>query len=81
MNLENRPQELTSVEEGLYQKCINRNPGLTKQDWKELRESYVGGDLGKFNGVKNLFELNGIILGEEKPDLETKQEMNMKNIS
>lgn len=81
MNLENRSQGLTQVEKELYQKCISRNPGLTEQDWKELRESYVGGDLGKFKGVAKLFEFNGIILGEEKPDLETKKEMNMKNIS
>lgn len=74
MNLENRPQELTQIEEGLYQKCIAKNPGLTREDWKELRESYVQENLGKFKGVERLFELNGIILGE-MPDAESKQEM------
>ena len=74
MNLENIPQGLTPVEEGLYQKCIDKNPGLTREDWKELRESYIGGDLGRYKGVKKLFELNALILGE-KPDLETQQEM------
>ncbi len=74
MNLENMSQGLTPVEEGLYQKCIDKNPGLTREDWKELKESYVGGNLGKYKGVKRLFELNGLIL-ENKPDAESKQEM------
>lgn len=61
---------LNPLEESMYEKFVSKNPGVTKEDFKELR----GLALNKGGGVKKFFALNGVVM-EESPAPEELHEM------
>ena len=70
--MEQMPQVLSMEEQALYKKCLERNPGLTEQDFKELRNDAIN---TKSPRVQKFFEVNGVLM-ENKPSGEEIKEMN-----
>ncbi|MEI6580937.1 MAG: hypothetical protein WCO07_02050 [bacterium] len=75
MSLEKPNFGLTPNEEKMYQKCIAMNPGITVEDWLELR-GYAQKTTSQ--AVKKLYEVNGILM-EEVPDKEDLEQLKGKN--
>ncbi len=72
MSLESIPnEELSSQEEVMYQKFVSENPGITKADFKELREIALNSHR---SGVRDFFSVKGVLM-EEKPTPEEKAEI------
>jgi len=62
---------LDPTEEAMYGKFVSKNPGITKQDFKELRTLALG---AKTTGVKSFFEINNIVMSEQ-PDSDSQKEI------
>lgn len=64
--------KLNPIEKEMYEKCISMNPGLTEDDWLELRESALS---VKNPGAQKFFAIHGLYTNE-KPDADTIEELN-----
>lgn len=72
MSLESIPNgELSHKEEAMYQKFVSENPGITRADFKELREIALN---SHSSGVKDFFSVKGVLM-EEIPTPEEKAEI------
>lgn len=68
---------LSSEETALYNKFIEKNPGITMEDFTELR----GYALKSRNpGAKNFFSVNGVIM-ESKGNLDTDEAKELKDLN
>jgi len=75
--METAPIGLNPQEEGLYQKCLTKNPGLSIEAFKELREKALS---IKNPEAKKFYEVNGILM-QEMPDEDAKKEMSPRNMN
>ena len=66
---------LTSQEELMFQKFTLKNPGMTKEGFKELREKALG---FKDPQAKGFAIFNGLIM-DESPDADARREQAGKN--
>jgi hypothetical protein len=70
-NIPNQEIVLSPGEESMYQHFVQKNPGITRTDFQELR----GYALKTHNpGVIKFYEMNGLVM-QEKPNPDDIKEM------
>jgi len=66
--------KLTPTEIGLYKQFVVKNPGITEEDFLELRKFAVGAS----PAVQEFYKVNNVLM-QEKPDDDEKNQIEGRN--